>query len=146
MESTTRKRDPPDQMNIRLGSSYITKFNEYMKSHDGKKVDFIRDALDYWMQVDGNAQKIWDELHQARQTVSMQQEIITELRNSRDKQIESLENLLDEKDARIHLLTKQLEQLQDPYYTHSVRDSVAETVGESQSSYQNEGKKKTRVL
>ncbi|MDU9375517.1 hypothetical protein McpSp1_00910 [Methanocorpusculaceae archaeon Sp1] len=143
MESTTRKKDPPDQINIRLGSNYIAQFNEYMKVRGGKKIEFIRDALDYWMQVDGDGVKIQKELEQARITINMQQEIINDLRNSRDKQAEVFEKLNAEKDERISLLTKQLEQVEDPHYIRSARDSMIGTVGEAKPKYQKvEGKKK----
>ncbi|MDV0443792.1 hypothetical protein [Methanorbis rubei] len=141
MESTTRKKDLPDQMNIRLGSNYIAKFNEYMKNRDGKKIDFIRDALDYWMQVDGDAENILNKLDQAQQTISMLEERVSDLQSSRDKQVEVYEKLLAEKDKRISLLTSQLNQSQDPHYIRSVRESVI-SVGESKPKYQKEKGKK----
>jgi hypothetical protein len=44
-----RKKSSPDQINVRLGSEFIAAFNAFMEHHDGKKVDFIRDALRFWM-------------------------------------------------------------------------------------------------
>ena len=111
MEIKVRKKYPPDQMNIRLGSQYIKKFNEYMDSHGGKKIDFIRDALDYWMSVDGKGYEINLQREKSEREISLREEHLKEIQIYYDERIKDLNRIIDEKDARIDMHQTQLKRL-----------------------------------
>ena len=111
METKARKKYPPDQMNIRLGSQYIKKFNEYMDSHGGKKIDFIRDALDYWMSVDAKGYEIKLQIDKSERDICLREEHLKEIQIYYDERIKDLNRIIDEKDARIEMLQTQLKRL-----------------------------------
>lgn len=101
MSEDIRRRKPmPDQMNIRLGSKYIQNFNLYMEKHGGKKIDFIRDALDYWMSVDGKDPG-------ANQLL----EKLIETQTNCEERIGYLNRIIHEKDERIKILQKRIDAL-----------------------------------
>ena len=111
MTGSPRKR-PPDQMNLRLGASFIQKFNKYMEGRQETKVHFIRAAMEYWMSVDGDIEKIAERLKQAE--------------------------IIEEKNKRIQYLTDQLKKSAkaDIYYPENLLEEP--TVAEPEPAYQNQ--------
>lgn len=99
MEGKTRKKYPPEKLNFRLGSEYIQNFYKYMDEHGGKKIDFVRDALDYWMSVEGKPSELQQQLEMLRSS-----------QKHSDERLNDLNRLIEEKDARIRLLQERIEQ------------------------------------
>lgn len=111
MIGTEQKSYPPDQMNIRLGSKYIQEFNNYMEKHGGKKIDFIREALSFWMSVDGKPDDILRRLQAAEDTASIAKERLEETKTYCEQRINDLNRIIEEKDARLDMLSHQISSL-----------------------------------
>ncbi|HJK44528.1 MAG TPA: hypothetical protein O0X85_06465 [Methanocorpusculum sp.] len=137
MTGSPRKR-PPDQMNLRLGASFIQKFNKYMEGRQETKVHFIRAAMEYWMSVDGDIEKIAERLKQAEQVIALQQERIDELRTFQERCIAYQREIIEEKNKRIQYLTDQLKKSPkaDIYYPENLLEEP--TVAEPEPAYQNQ--------
>ncbi len=138
MESGSRKRRlPPDQVNLRLGAEYIQTFNAYMKTYGGTKVQFIRDALDYWMSVDGRAKDLDEQIRHAETTRDLYKDQLNEIKILTAQLIEDLNRLVEEKDARIKILEKYIEKLEKETSTeYSHQTSAPEAVAEEDRKYQ----------
>lgn len=96
-------------MNIRLGTKFIQDFNTYMESRGGKKIDFIRDAISFWMSVDGKPEELVQRTHIAEETAKNISERLAETKQYCEERVKDLNRIIEEKDARIEILTKQLE-------------------------------------
>lgn len=107
MNGNERKQYPPDQMNIRLGAKYIQEFNDYMEKHGGKKIDFIREAISYWMSVDGEPGELMQRVKTAETDARNAVERLAETKQHCDERINDLNRIIEEKDARIEILTQQ---------------------------------------
>lgn len=110
MEGETRKIYAPEKLNFRLGSEYIQNFYNYMDQHGGKKIDFVRNAIDYWMSVDGNPAQIQQQIETIRKELVLREELLENSKKYCEERITYLDRLLEEKDARIRLLQERIEQ------------------------------------
>lgn len=110
MEGETRKKYPPEKLNFRLGSEYIQNFYNYMDQHGGKKIDFVRSAIDYWMSVDGNPDQMQQQIETIRNELVLREELLVNSQKYCEERITYLDRLLEEKDARIRLLQERIEQ------------------------------------
>ncbi|MCZ9313329.1 MAG: hypothetical protein O0V67_08110 [Methanocorpusculum sp.] len=70
-----------------------------MDEHGGKKIDFVRDALNYWMAVEGKPSELQQQLEMLRSS-----------QKHSDERLNDLNRLIEEKDARIRLLQERIEQ------------------------------------
>ena len=138
MENGSRKRRlPPDQVNLRLGAEYIQTFNAYMKTYGGTKVQFIRDALDYWMSVDGRAKDLDEQIRHAEITRDLYRDQLNETKMLMVQLIEDLNRLVEEKDARIKILEKYIKKLEMETSTeYPPQTSVPGVVAEEDREYQ----------
>lgn len=138
MVSSSRKtRLPPDQVNLRLGAEYIQTFNAYMKTHGGTKIRFIRDAIDYWMSVDGCPKNMEQQLSHTETTRDLYKEQLTEIKALTTQLIEELNQLVEEKDARIKILEKYIEKLEkETSGEYSQHTPAPEVVAEEKPEYQ----------
>ncbi|MCZ9312412.1 MAG: hypothetical protein O0V67_03460 [Methanocorpusculum sp.] len=136
MAGSIRKR-PPDQINLRLGADFIQKFNEYMKGRSETKIQFIRSALEHWMSVDGNEEKIGEKLELAEQVIALQRERIDELRTFQERCIAYQREIIEEKDKRIRYLSEQLKKYSktDAYYSGGLLEET--TIAEPEPPYHN---------
>lgn len=95
---TGRKSQQNDQLHVRIGSAYLAEFNAYIKKTGFKKVQFIRDALSYWMSVDGSPNDIQQTLEKTQLELQQAQ-----------RDIEYLNQILNEKERMILFLQDQIQ-------------------------------------
>ena len=126
MEGETRRKYPPEKLNFRLGSEYIQNFYNYMDQHGGKKIDFVRSAIDYWMSVDGNPAQMQQQIETIRKELALREELLENSQKYCEERITYLDRLLEEKDARILLLQGRIKQ-QDAIITKLLRDKDTQT-------------------
>lgn len=82
-----------DQLSTRIGADFLDNFNAYLSKNKFKKTQFIRDALTYWMAIDGKPDILQQDLLNAH------------------KDIEHLRELLAEKERTISILQDQIQRL-----------------------------------
>lgn len=82
-----------DQLSTRIGAEFLHTFNTYLSKNDVKKTQFIRDALEYWMNVNGHPENY--------------QRIASDL----EKENQHLRELLAEKERTISILQDQIQRL-----------------------------------
>ncbi|MDE2546665.1 MAG: hypothetical protein O0W99_07715 [Methanocorpusculum sp.] len=110
MEGEARKNYTTEKLNFRLGSEYIQNFYNYMDQHGGKKIDFVRSAIDYWMSVDGNPAQMQQQIETIRKELVLREELLENSQKHCEERITYLDRILEEKDARIRLLQERIEQ------------------------------------
>lgn len=126
MEEETRRKYPPEKLNFRLGSEYIQNFYHYMDQHGGKKIDFVRNAIDYWMSVDGNPVQMQQQIEMIRKELSLREKLLENSQKYSEERITYLDLLLEEKDARILLLHERIKQ-QDAIINKFLKDGDTKT-------------------
>lgn len=82
-----------DQLSTRIGAKFLHTFNTYLSENNVKKTQFIRDALEYWMDVNGHPENY--------------QRIASDL----EKEKQHLLDLLAEKERTISILQEQIQRL-----------------------------------
>lgn len=82
-----------DQLSTRIGAKFLHTFNTYLSKNDLKKTQFIRDALGYWMDVNGHPENY--------------QRIASDL----EKENQHLLDLIAEKERTISILQEQIQRL-----------------------------------
>lgn len=93
MSTVQSEADLQTRLNIRVGKKFKEKYNKYLEEHEISGGSFSRDAIEYWMSVNGNP-------GDSKQTIE-----------SLEKEIQHLHELLLEKERTISILQEQIQWL-----------------------------------
>ena len=93
MDISSDDSDLQSRIIIRVGKRFKDKYTQYLNSHDITGASFTRNALEYWMEVDGKPESLSNELIAAQ------------------KDIKHLQSLLIEKERTISILQEQIQWL-----------------------------------
>lgn len=92
MDNKTRMRGN-DQLSTRIGAEFLHNFNTYLTKNNVRKTQFIRDALEYWMSVNGKPEFLSQQIHEF------------------ERENQHLKELLAEKERTIQILQGQIERI-----------------------------------
>lgn len=93
MSTVQSDADLQTRINIRVGKKFKEKYNKYLDEHEISGASFSRDALDYWMSVDGQPETVPQQIHDLQ------------------KENKLLRELLAEKERTIRILQGQIERI-----------------------------------
>ena len=93
MSTIQTEADLQTRLNIRVGKKFKERYNKYLEDREMSGASFSRDAIEYWMSVDGNPE-------------NLQQQVI-----DLDKENQHLRELLAEKERTISILQDQIQRL-----------------------------------
>ncbi|MDE2521846.1 MAG: hypothetical protein O0X93_01635 [Methanocorpusculum sp.] len=78
MSTTQCDVDLQTRLNIRVGKKFKEKYNKYLDEHEISGASFSRDALEYWMSVNGHPENMQQELMNAQKDIQHLQELLVE--------------------------------------------------------------------
>ncbi|MDO5845149.1 MAG: DUF1216 domain-containing protein [Methanocorpusculum sp.] len=88
-------------MSVRVGPDTIERLDEYTRRYHLKKVDFVRDAVNYWISVGGKAANLNEKIRRLESKLNQSREINKRLRERMYDKINYLNSIISEKEKLI---------------------------------------------